>query len=606
MAMTTAAASLPEGAIPELNGTEVDAGAALPVAYEGMRRILAALGAEHGDLRKRFLAEHPVEWKFLFPHEVEGAGDLSDLALTPSERRLHRESEQTFWVLNTAADFIVQVLKHSRRTLVVRNSGEADLVTLRGLMRAVEWARLEGIDGRIVLADWGHRRRRCAARFAPRRDALMESMLARMRMEGLERGPTKIVDRALSAPVDAEGRYVAEVARQDAPPERRLAAAVLAVRSCFFSTNYEGAMFAVEQALALLDAVGDRVDEAALTAAWDELDTGQSSPAIEVDRASLGNAQELRALFHRSSGVVNAFVGEFDEALADFARGLECRISPERQGQLRMFRALNLIKRLGNIEKARAEIDAGLQAVAQTSGEARLLHEGWLRNVLALTYFQEKQLEAAVTEEKQAIRCVGELHDPSATHLKINLISNLSVVQETAKRYDDSIATWRRFEKISANWGENFHKHHRYRLAGLTLAAGRIDEAVEWYTGSYQAAEKLGDQFHRQVIAAELGRLHLDREQKTQALAWFEKALVHARSIGCPLRVGESLAGLTLAQGGADFSAAASALRTGSSYPDATAKLQAALATGDAAAVQAALPRPRSKLNRPFDLVNLY
>jgi hypothetical protein len=32
----------------------------------------------------------------------------------------------------------------------------------------------------------------------------------------------------------------------------------------------------------------------------------------------------------------------------------------------------------------------------------------------------------------------------------------------------------------------------------------------------------------------------------------------------------------------------------------------AALSQGDAGAVRKAMPRPRSKLNRPFDAVNLY
>ncbi len=264
------------------------------------------------------------------------------------------------------------------------------------------------------------------------------------------------------------------------------------------------------------------------------------------------------------------------------------------------------IKRLGNIDRARAEIQAGLDGMKGQNGAERLLHEGWLRNVMALTYFQEKKLENAVAEEKLAIKCVGELHDPSATHLKINLISNLSVVQETAKRFDESIATWRRFEKISENWGDNFHKHHRYRLAGLTLGAGRQDEAIEWYRSAYGSAERLNDVYHRQVIAAELGRLYIERGDAREAEGWFERALQFARAVSCPLRVGESAAGLALTRGSTDFQSAITALEAGTSYPTDSCKLLTALRSGQPDEVRTAIPKPRTKLNRPFDLVNLY
>lgn len=585
---------------------EADAGTYLPAAFSGLRKIVRALEAVAPQARARWSASHPSEWNRLFPGAVNDAPDLSDLALTPSERRLHRESEQTFRVLNVAAGFIVDALRACERPLVIRNSGEADLVSLRGVMRAVEWARWQGVPAQIHFAQWNRRRHLCSASFQTRRAELLQSLARRMRVAPPSFGRIELVRREVEAPEDLEGTYLASVVDEQRSPGVRLAAAVLAIRAAFFSTNYEGAMLAAETGLALLDALGGKVNEAEVAAAWDGLDTGLVSPAIEVDKSSLGDAEALRALFHRSSGVVHAFVGEFDEALADFARGLECRISPERQGQLRMYRALTLIKRLGNVDKARAEIQAGLEGMKDCSGEDRLLHEGWLRNVMALTYFQEKKLEPAVNEEKLAIKCVGELRNPSATHLKINLISNLSVVQETARRYEDAITTWRRFEKISENWGENFHKHHRYRLAGLTLAAGRPDEAVGWYKGAYENADKLGDVYHRQLIAAELGRHYLDGGDTTASVEWFGRAVDYARQVGCPFRGAESLAGLALARGGTDFSEAIAAAEASSTFPDEAKALADTLRSGDAAAVQAKLPRPRSKLNRPFDLVNLY
>lgn len=586
---------------------EVDAGLGLPVAFGGLRKVLAALGAVAPQAMEAAAAKHPAVWNRLFPGTVQDAPDLSDLALSPSERRLHRESEQTFWILNVAARTLLDGLREASRPLVICNAGESDLVSLRGVMRAVEWARMEGLSGQLVLTGWDRRSPRASERFAERRLKHLETIRQRMRASPEGSADEAAALRPPEPPVDREGMYLLAAVDPDLPPERRIAAAILAMRACFFSTNYEGAMLAADHGLALLEQAKATLSPAAVAEAWSQLeDTAFVSPAIEVDHTSLGDAEELRALLWRQVGVVHAFTGDFEEALRSFLLGAECKLSPERHAQMRMFRALTLIKRVGAIPQARAEIEAGLQGMANRGGESSSLHEGWLRNVYALTYFQEKKLEAALEQEKLALKCVGELHDPSATHLKINLISNVSVLQETGKRYADAITTWRRFERISANWGANFTKHHSYRLAGLQLKAGGPEEAVRGYSEAFASAELLGDAFHRQAIALELGRHFFDRKDLTEAERWFNQAEAASREVGDPLRLAQSLAGKALLGGKPDFRQAQHLAEQTTSYPTEAPPLIEALASGDAERVAEVLPAPRTKLNRPFDLVNLY
>lgn len=592
------------GPVQRAQALEVDAGVGLPAAYGGIRRVLGALREVVPQVFAPLQQRYPAEWSKLFPGSIANAPDLSDLALSPSERRLHRESEQTFWVVNFAARALLDGLAALGRPLVVRNSGACDLNSLRCVMRAAEWSRIRPSGGTLVLADWLVERPLGAATFVDRRRAYLGTLAERMRVTA-PTGPFTTLTRGLEAPVDGEGRYLAATLDEQASAESRLAAAILAIRSTFFSTNYEGAFLAAETGLALLDRSGNRIDEGALRSAWDTLDdTKLVSPAIEIDAASLGNAGVLRTLFLRSLGVVNVFTGRHDEALQSFARGIEASPTPEGKGHLHMFRALMLIKRLASLGDARKEIDLGLEWLSK-AGEDRALHEGWLRNVAALVHFQKKELEAAVKEEKLAIKCVAELHSPSATHLKINLISNLSVVQETAKQHDDAITTWRRFEKISANWGANFSKHHSYRLGGLTLVSGRASEALGHYGVAYQSAEALGDTLHRQVISQELGRQALDDGRRDEAVSWFEKSAGHANDLGDPLKVAESQVGLGLAKGEKNFANAVALAEASSAYPKEAEALRAVLASGDVAAVQKQLPKPRTKLNRPFDQVNL-
>ena len=364
-------------------------------------------------------------------------------------------------------------------------------------------------------------------------------------------------------------------------------------------------MLAAERGLALLEAAGRDLSPARVAEAWDALDTGLSTPAIEIDRDSLGDAQELRLLFERGMGVVHVFTGQHDEALEAFGRGLECQAPPERRAHLHMFRALTRTKRLAQLPHAREEIEAGLALISGRETPLRYLHEAWLRNVYALTWFLEKNFPQALVQERQAMRCVGDLHDASATHLKINLISNASYLQETAKNLPDSIALWRRFEKISESWGPNFAKHHRYRLAALQMANGEREAAVHSYTEAFECAGQLGDPLHQQVIAADLG-VHLLEKQPAEAARWFTRAAEQARLIGDPLRVAQSLAGQGLAEGSQDWTEALRCAQASTTTPAETEPLQKALSLGDAGAVRQALPRARSKLNRPFDTVNLY
>lgn len=583
---------------------EVDAGVALPVAFGGLRKILRACEDAAPEAVRPLAQQRPAEWNRLFPGTIQGAPDLTDLALTPSERRLHRESEQMFWVLNLAARAIVETLRVTGRPLVIHGAGECDLVSLRAVMRAAEWGRLEQLEGRILLTGWNVRRPHYAAFFEERRRAFLDSLCERMRT-GRPAGVGPVSGRAVEPAVDLEGRYLAAVVDDESPLEHRIAAAVLAIRSCFFTTNYEGAMLAAERGLALVDAAGQGLSPARVAEGWDALDTGFSTPAVEIDKSSLGDAEELRILFERGIGVVHVFTGQHDEALEAFGRGLERKAPPERLAHLRMFRALTRTKRLAQMPDARAEVEAGLALLAGRETELRYLHEAWLRNVYALTYFLEKNLPAALVQEKHAMRCVGDLHDASATHLKINLISNASYLQETARNYSDSIAIWRRFEKISENWGANFAKHHRYRLAALQMANGEREAAVASYTEAFNCAGELGDPLHQQVIAADLG-LHLLDSQPATAAQWFSRAAEQARVIGDPLRVAQSLAGQALAEGSKDWTEALRCAQASTTTPAETDPLVKALTNGDAEALRKAMPRPRSKLNRPFDAVNLY
>ena len=133
-------------------GVEVDVNVGPAAAYEGLRRALDALreaGATFGPVPN---ARGP-EWAELFPGTAGGTDlSLTDIALAPSERRLHRESEQVFRVLSTAAAALCDGCSQVGRPLVLHGVGGADLPSLRGFMRAAEHART--VPGEVeIVAD---------------------------------------------------------------------------------------------------------------------------------------------------------------------------------------------------------------------------------------------------------------------------------------------------------------------------------------------------------------------------------------------------------------------------------------------------------------------
>jgi tetratricopeptide (TPR) repeat protein len=415
-----------------------------------------------------------------------------------------------------------------------------------------------------------------------------------------------------------EGRYLGQAVDGGASLAQRLAAALLAVRACFFSTNYEGATLAAETGLALLDRHHHprRLDGAALQAAWDaEDDPRFAIPMLELERSDLDDPNHLRAQFHLHLGVTAAFAGQTQDALDAFERGLQGDAGPDAVGQhlspgcladLHMHRAVVLAKRLGRPDQARREIDAGLAALAGQPRAVAGLPEAGLRNLSALTFVMEKKLDRARREEERALACIDGIDGPSATHLKTNLVSNFSVLAEAEGHLAEATRIWRAFESLNSKLGsDNADKVHAFRLGALRSLQGDLAGAVEAFELASAKAERTGDVFNGETIAAALARIELARGARGPAAEWYRRAAELAGAAGDCLHRARDLAGLEIASGGHDFSEARACLAANSTYELAGLALPEALRSGAGPDVLEALGPQRHKLTRPFDLVNV-
>jgi tetratricopeptide (TPR) repeat protein len=592
------------------DAVEVNVGSDVPVALHGLKKVLWVVRSLAADLARFRCEANAAEWNVIFPEDPIPGRNLFEIADAPNQRRLFRESEQTFRVLNFAARILQAGLAAIGRPMILLNAGACDLVSIRGLMHAVQCSRLERTAGLFLFANVDRTARHASSAFEPTRAEQLERAWARMRAERV--AGTRTVDaRPLPrAGGSLESEYLEAALDEARTLEHRVAAALLAVRACFFSTNHEGAALAIETGLALLAPGTSRVRPLALLSAWDALDDARLDiPMLELDRSAIVDGEHARAQLLIHMGVIQVFTGDAHGGVATFGRALDCAISPELASDVRLYRALATTKMLGDLRTARAEIELGLAAVRGRPTAQAKTCEAWLHNLMALTHFQEKHLDEAEREEELSLSCIDNAAGPSAAHLKTNLVSNFSVVFEARGDFVTATKVWKSFAGLNAKLkSDAADKVYLNRLGALQREAGDLDAAATTYRAAFEKAEATGDRFHGEIIASAIARLYLDRAAEgdgERAAGWYRTAAARARYCGDCVAFARDLAGLEVASGSDDFAAARAALAHDTTHEREAESLRVALASGDRDAVLRELPRAKSKLSRPFAVVNL-
>ncbi|TYB43971.1 hypothetical protein [Actinomadura chibensis] len=576
-------------------GVEVDVNVGPAAAYDGLRRALTALG-EAGASFDRVKAARGPEWAELFPGTAGGAEPaLTEIALAPSERRLHRESEQVFRVLSTAAAALCGGCAQVGRPLVLHGVGGADLPSLRGFMRAAEHARTvpDGVDIVAHAPEEVRPPLGAAADLRAERARCLRGMGLPVETADLR----AVLPASAVAPASREGELYARALEGD------LAAALAYCRAAFFSANWEGSAVVAGTALTLVEGLAD----ARVPGLLDEARDADGQPeAIEFEPGSLETAADLRAFLYKVLGVQASFRGRQDEALTYFRamREGDGRLLPELRAQSHLYCALTLSKRLDRVDGAIGELEEGFAVVASRPGEPDSVRRerGWLHNLRGLTHFARRELRPALEQEKLALACIEGLADPSSVHLRINLLSNVSVLQEKAGRLRQAARTWDRFNRAAGSSNTAFGKHHAYRAAGLALLCGDRGVALDELDRSLVCAQEFGDDFHECEIRLELGGLHAGAGESGPGAAQFAAAAAAAARLGDPYRMALAEAGQAVCTD-SPLDAEVARLADLSLANRAKARrLRESLASDRD--VRALLPTPRTKLNRPFDLVN--
>ncbi|MDM4719450.1 hypothetical protein QTQ03_07500 [Micromonospora sp. WMMA1363] len=590
---------------PTVAAVRVDVNTGPAASYAGLRECLGALraaGADFGDLPAR----HASEWAELFPADCARNNPplLEEIALAPSERRLHRESEQVYRVLSVAAAALCAGTAELGRPLLVNGVGGTDLSSLRGLMRAVEHSRV--VPGAALLL---HAPESVRAPLGRHADYRAERIRCLRRMNVPITTDDLVADlptdtEARFEPVTEEGQLYRRARDGDSSAVDRVAASLAYCRRAFFSANWEGMAVVADAAIDLLSGIPEPAIPELLAKAEREEELVH---AIEFETAILRSTADIRGFLLKVLGIQAGFRGDQEAAITAF-RAIRERgdgLSPEIRAQSHLYAALTLSKRKHHLAEAIAEVEQGFEVVRERPDEADSVRRerGWLHNLRGLTLFAERRLGAAFEHEKQALACLADLTDASSAHLRINLYSNISVLQEKAGKHWSALRTWEKFQQATGSSNAGFAKHHAYRSAGLRLLVGDRDAALEDLDTTLTNAAELNDVFHQAEVRLELGKLHATAGDREAAAEEYVRAENTARLLGDPYRIALAQAGQVMT-GGASTVARSAVANASLSLTRPTDAETLATAVAGGKDLAGLLPAPRTKLNRPFDLIN--
>lgn len=582
------------------------------------RLIIRAIGRVDPALVDEAARRRPAEWNILFRGSFPDAEPLSAFASSCSERRLHAESEQVMRVLDVVALLVARLAADRPVELVIGGAARIDLPSLRGLLRIAERGRAGGVGVDVVLS--GIRPGEVSDPRPPGEDpgaAKIRSIVWEAFWRRCAECGEPPVSTAGAAAGDAipdtelPASFERDFSRQawaGVTAEERLAGALLAMRAAFFSTSYDGGFTATGHALREL--TGRHLDMARVREFLREAPRTDDPGSIGIGPDDVIDADAVRSLVHRYRGMTCALILDYRTALAEFDAAVAASEIPWVRARARLLRALLAIKRTGDVDAGMRDATEGLGELSGGGGGDPVIavEAAWLHNVRALGHVQRRDLSAARSDERAAVRLAGRLFTTDATHLKVNLVSNLSVLAEYSADLEGALAIWRRFTAYSAAWSDAFAKHHAYREGGLHAKAGRVKEAELLLAKSHDHAVATGDLFYGAAIALEIGALLLDHGDRRAASRWYATATRHAAEFGDPYSQSVAEAGASICSGGLSTEQAARLAARATAtigYPDAARRFASALVSDDPAVVASLLPRVRTKLNRPFFPVRL-
>ena len=623
------------------------------VSFWSVQRLLEGLGpivaAEQPDLLRRWGPEiraiHPDLADALDLHPQQ---TLDQLALTPAERRSHRESEQAFRIINGVAALVINSQRScptlAKGPLLIwwRHLHEADrpsLLTFRRLSRWINQMRapivligsLDPAGGPVFdlppLQPDVQRYHDWRAAHGRLLQAVRDQSLG-LELE-IQESDLPAEERPTFAPIGdvpinlLNGPRSMLLAYEKLQQDQFESAAVYllhSMRLAVFALNIEAIMLLGHLALAYIAPLDDaQFDDARFAEDWQRLTAEEHYAALEFATSSMQGRQDIVMAVWKAAALAQTFLEHHEAASECYQRALELAPRPAMRAQLCMYLGLMSGKRLRDIQQAEAYLQQGFDEIAGQEDPEALLEHGWLSNVSALLTYQQGRHRDAMSFLRGGLAAIKPLHIYEATYLKINVVSNMSVLLEETKQSAQALEIWTFFRNFLNTASESFGKHYFFREGGLRLCAAERAAALDCYRQSYEHSRSAADEFHMEIAARAAGYVCYGLDDFAAAQGWFAESAHLRRQLGDYENLPEPLVAQALCYHRLNQGAETAALLAEAEglcrdiQLNWLAKVQQAqglLGQGGSDALaaweQLALRAPSTKLNRPFYLINLY
>ncbi|RXT29802.1 hypothetical protein B5P46_01640 [Rhizobium leguminosarum] len=446
--------------------------------------------------------------------------DLEAIALPPSRRRLHKESEAVQRVVIS----LVRLLRAWRaeaggKTLLhFYRLQEMDEHSARLLRRMVE--ALPGSDLAILASLGGAPSEAAPAVEGALREhidvgAFRSRMLARLRK--------LIRPEILQSPANPNGTHDVPVLR-GLPDAFEIATAEARARAAFSAALLSGGD-------------GTHVGRLAAQAVAASVFT-LNLPLAIATVAELGDKFSHIAAADRHEialqvGFAHAFSTSFESARQALEVSAEFAETTEQRAATHFYLALVHIKRLGNPVEGRQHVDVALDLLEAAGDAAHDNEIAWLYNLKALSFVEEKNLAAAGRCLHLAVtRNARPARSSDQVHLKLNLLNNITLLEEISGRYDQAIARYAMLEPLMRTASPSAAKHWHYRLGALMVRCGRREEGIVHLEAAHASAERDEDLYYCDRIAADIAAVQEACGDRTNATLWYRRAAAIEREIG--------------------------------------------------------------------------
>lgn len=576
------------------------------VGFSALRGFLTHAIDDLERLKSDLLPTLATELIWLFPSLqprswAKNALDLDEIALPPSRRRLHKESEIVQRVI-FALVRLVRGWARVRRKTTDSNSKQGPLL--------LHFIALDQMDEQSIRL------------FRTLADTDLESEISLL--ASMSPIPCSTPDQETSTAKGTQGSLAgfADVAGLRDRMVSDLLTLTAPVQITVQKTG-EGVKQAADAAVLDLpkDALALGTEEVQCYAAFRKvLDAGEADNAVDLGKAAcaavassvftLNFPLALDVVAELGTGVdalsqddqyelalqlafAHAFSTDFEMARAALEHSVKFATQPRQIAVAHFHLALVHIKRLKSPAEGRAHIDTAL-GLLDPSSVPDANEMAWLQNLRALSFVEQRNFAGAGPCLKAAIQHNASVPRSSdQVHLKLNLLNNISLLEEITGDYARAIKRYASLEPIMAGASPNAAKHWHYRLGGLLVRNGDLKSGLAHLVAADRNARVSEDLFYCARISADIAAVHLALDDEDATARWQSRTnLLQAMLDGCkdgafPLDIdGSSFIGTAITQS-TDLTSPRSGLLSAEAPPTSPAKV-------------------KTRLNQPFDRINLY